>query len=96
MPKAKRSVKKQPARRSAKFVCPDCGFKAAHAMGLGRHRTARHGALSQRELKDRASASGVGRRELARVEKRLSELERKHDALLRTLRRAFGQASRTR
>lgn len=33
--------------RPGNFVCPDCGFKAKHAMGLGRHRSARHGVVSQ-------------------------------------------------
>lgn len=56
--------KKAPARRAAgrprssttgsaakgkdAFRCPECGFVAKHAMGLGRHRSARHGALSKR------------------------------------------------
>lgn len=95
MPKAKRPAVKTGNKRS-RFACPECGFKAAHAMGLGRHRTARHGALSQRELKGRRVASEVGRRDVARLEKRIADLEKKHDALLRSLRRAFGQASKAR
>jgi hypothetical protein len=30
------------------FPCPDCDFVAKHAMGLGRHRSTRHGAVSKR------------------------------------------------
>lgn len=82
-------------KRTTKFTCPECGFRAAHAMGLGRHRTARHGVPSQRELKGKTGAL-AGRRDIARLERRMSELERKHDALLRSLRRAFGQASKAR
>lgn len=29
--------------------CPDCDFVAAHPMGLGRHRSTRHGTISQRQ-----------------------------------------------
>lgn len=41
------------------FTCPDCGFVARHAMGLGRHRSTRHGALSARALR---AAEGPKRR----------------------------------
>lgn len=34
--------------KAAPLRCPDCDFVAKHAMGLGRHRSARHGVLSQR------------------------------------------------
>lgn len=30
------------------YVCPECGFVAKHAMGLGRHRSTRHGVQSAR------------------------------------------------
>lgn len=36
-------------RRSSKFACPECDFVAKHAMGLGRHRSARHGVPSLRQ-----------------------------------------------
>lgn len=74
-------------------------------MGLGRHRSAKHGVLSQRQKREALAGKGGRRgrpaasgdqRDLARLEKRLAELERKHDALLRTLRQAFGSASRSR
>lgn len=58
MPKAKRSkvVKKAKGGKKARFVCEDCGFVAAHAMGLGRHRSARHGAVSVRARRSSAPA----------------------------------------
>jgi hypothetical protein len=37
--------------KKSQFVCPECGFQAKHAMGLGRHRSARHGVPSKREQK---------------------------------------------
>lgn len=69
-PRAKRTTAAaKPASRQAKahggttpgdFRCPDCDFVAKHAMGLGRHRSARHGALSVRA--QRESAGGTPKR----------------------------------
>src|SRR5438094_6249730 len=66
MPKAKRKAATRPARsrttgakRTARtksqrgFPCPDCDFVAKHAMGLGRHRSTRHGAISKRSERRR-------------------------------------------
>lgn len=78
--------------------CPECGFKAAHAMGLGRHRSAQHGVISQRELARRANgrarAGNVrATRELRAVNRRLTDLEHGYDRLTRALRSA-AKASR--
>ena len=77
---------------SPSFVCPDCGFQAKHAMGLGRHRTTRHGAPSKRSQ----ARSGSGRRprqaaptppepglrdELAAVSAKLDEVLRRLQSL---------------
>lgn len=43
------------------FICPECGFKARHAMGLGRHRSARHGAKSARSQRAGTQKSTAGR-----------------------------------
>jgi hypothetical protein len=72
--------------RSSKLRCPDCGFTAAHPMGLGRHRTAIHGVPSQRELRRRASADGrASEAEVARLQRRVVTLERRFETLLRNL-----------
>lgn len=56
-----------PARSGAKGLrCPDCDFVARHAMGLGRHRSSRHGVLSQRQRRREASGGWLTRREAAR------------------------------
>lgn len=44
------------------FDCPECDFVAKHAMGLGRHRSARHGVQSlraQRMGRPRAAAPAI-------------------------------------
>jgi MerR-like DNA binding protein len=46
--------------------CPDCDFVAAHPMGLGRHRSARHGILSGRQRRRESSGAWLTRREAAR------------------------------
>jgi hypothetical protein len=75
-PKATSSAPKTKARSSAKpkaskghggsapgsFKCPDCDFVAKHAMGLGRHRSARHGTLSKRAQRQAAAGSAPKRR----------------------------------
>jgi hypothetical protein len=63
MPKKK---KKSARPRSRRFVCPDCGFVAAHAMGLGRHRSARHGAVSKRQQMARSGEGWLTREEAAK------------------------------
>jgi uncharacterized protein YceH (UPF0502 family) len=92
--------RKKPARRGAakrktsRYVCSDCGFKAAHAMGLGRHRTAIHGVPSQREQAERKSKRSDGAR-VARLERRVADLEKRYDSLVRGLRRtATGATNR--
>ena len=76
-PTSKRSIKR-PVRRAAKkkrapsgkaskrLKCPDCDFVAAHPMGLGRHRSARHGVVSARQRRRETSGGWVTRREAAR------------------------------
>jgi uncharacterized C2H2 Zn-finger protein len=73
-----RRVAKRQSRRPASTVaaktgartrglrCPDCDFVARHAMGLGRHRSARHGVVSQRQRRRDTSGGWVTRREAAR------------------------------
>jgi ATP-dependent exoDNAse (exonuclease V) alpha subunit len=70
---AKRAVKRKPRAKSAAprkaskgLRCPDCDFVAAHAMGLGRHRSSRHGVVSQRQRRRETSGGWVTRREAAR------------------------------
>jgi uncharacterized C2H2 Zn-finger protein len=52
--------------RAKGLRCPDCDFVARHAMGLGRHRSSRHGVLSQRQRRREASGGWLTRREAAR------------------------------
>lgn len=47
-PRGTRTVKTKPAPQRKGIPCPDCDFVAAHIMGLGRHRTVRHGAISKK------------------------------------------------
>lgn len=46
--------------------CPDCDFVAKHPMGLGRHRSSRHGVMSQRQARRDAEGGWVTRQEAAR------------------------------
>jgi len=90
MPSARYKRKPKPAprkRRGSKFICPECGFKAAHAMGLGRHRTSRHGVPSKASL----AARRVGRSTSTNgaVMKRLRDLEQRQEGLIKALRRAL-------
>lgn len=55
-----------PGGRSKGLRCPDCDFVARHAMGLGRHRSARHGVVSQRQRRRETSGGWLTRREAAR------------------------------
>jgi hypothetical protein len=81
----KKATQKSGTKRRA-LTCSDCGFTAAHAMGLGRHRTARHGVLSQRELRERESLGKQGAgTDIARLERRIRDLERRHERLVRNL-----------
>lgn len=96
MPRPKKATsKKRPraATRSRRFVCPDCGFKAAHAMGLGRHRTSQHGVPSKRELAGRRSKRSDGAK-IASLERRVAQLEKRYDELVTGLRRTAGAAKR--
>jgi DNA-binding transcriptional MerR regulator len=54
------------SRSKSNFSCPDCDFVAKHAMGLGRHRSARHGITSKRQSRRRESGSWLTRQEAAR------------------------------
>lgn len=56
-PKRAAAKRSKPARASkdAALTCPDCGFVAAHPMGLGRHRSTRHGAVSKRAQRQRSA-----------------------------------------
>jgi hypothetical protein len=72
--------------RGTRFKCPDCGFRDAHAMGLGRHRTARQGVPSQRQLREGKIGDGaVSRAEFAKLRARVAALERDYERLLRSL-----------
>ncbi len=76
--------------RNPSFVCPECGFRAAHAMGLGRHRSSRHGVTSKRQEREasRARSSDPSlQRRYAQMEKRLAKLERQQQELLQALSR---------
>lgn len=63
-----RQAARKPSRKptSKGLRCPDCDFVARHAMGLGRHRSARHGVTSQRQQRRQASGGWLTRREAAR------------------------------
>lgn len=79
MPPRKRTRKKtaKPKKRTRKqvpggarrkrggFPCPDCDFVAKHAMGLGRHRSTRHGVVSQRQRRMRSSGAWLTREQAA-------------------------------
>jgi len=79
--------KRRVTRRSTKFRCPECGFRAAHAMGLGRHRTAKHGVASQRMIRQqRIGKDGqVSRTDFVTLQQRVRTLERRYDRLVRHL-----------
>lgn len=76
MPSTRRASRPQKRRQAARKAsrkptskglrCPDCDFVARHAMGLGRHRSARHGVTSQRQQRRQASGGWLTRREAAR------------------------------
>src|SRR2546423_864337 len=90
--KTKSSRRPTDGTTSRKLVCPECGFKAAHPMGLGRHRSSRHGVPSKRELYERRvkrqASSGARSTEIAKLHKRLRALEERHDRLIAALLRA--------
>lgn len=48
-----RSIPPSARRVRGGLQCPDCDFVARHAMGLGRHRSARHGTPSKRSARKR-------------------------------------------
>jgi hypothetical protein len=81
--------KRQRKRRSGKLICQECGFKAAHPMGLGRHRSSRHGVASQRELRKQGEQLSKGARfrgaDIAALQKRLRALEERHERLMEAL-----------
>jgi hypothetical protein len=68
-------------RSKPSLVCPECGFKAKHPMGLGRHRSSRHGVVSQRQLAGRTFSDGTTR-ELAQ---RVARLEKQYRVLVKHL-----------
>ena len=58
---------KRPQRaRSSGLRCPDCDFVAKHPMGLGRHRSTRHGVVSQRQARRDSEGGWLTRQEAAR------------------------------
>lgn len=63
-------------------------------MGLGRHRTSQHGVPSKRELADRKSSKGASGAKMARLERRVAQLEKRYDQLVKGLRRTAGAAKR--
>jgi len=69
MPPKKRTAKKQvpggARKRRGGFPCGDCDFVAKHAMGLGRHRSTRHGVTSKRAQQRRTSGAWLTREEAA-------------------------------
>lgn len=54
------------AKATKGLRCPDCDFVAKHPMGLGRHRSSRHGVVSQRQARREAEGGWVTRQEAAR------------------------------
>jgi hypothetical protein len=81
--------------RGRQLVCPTCGFKAAHAAGLGRHRSAIHGVLSQRQRREKAAGPRRRRASVdADLAKRVAALERRYERLLSSLERLVRQAKR--
>lgn len=60
-------------------------------MGFGRHRTAIHGVPSKREQAERRGKAGDATR-VARLERRVAELERPYDSLVKGLPRTAGSA----
>jgi hypothetical protein len=88
-----KSGKTAVGRRSSRYVCSQCGFRAAHPAGLGRHRSAVHGVVSKRQ-RAKAGKATATRRAIgdAQLNKRLSELERRYDRLLTGLERVLRQA----
>lgn len=75
------------------MVCSRCGFKAAHPAGLGRHRTAIHGIISQRQ-KSMGSARRTTNVSDKQLVKRVNNLERRVDRLLKGLEQLLRQAKR--
>ncbi|MFA5891957.1 MAG: MerR family transcriptional regulator [Actinomycetota bacterium] len=67
-PTSKKPAAKKPvrARRIKGFPCADCDFVAKHAMGLGRHRSTRHGAVSQRQSRRVATGNWLTRQEASK------------------------------
>ena len=61
MPPKKRTT----TRTRSGFPCPDCDFVAKHAMGLGRHRSTRHGVVSQRAARRGAQGGWLTREQAA-------------------------------
>jgi hypothetical protein len=68
----KRRSRSAPGRKGSRtkaptgLRCPDCNFVAKHPMGLGRHRSSRHGVVSQRQARRNAEGGWVTRQEAAR------------------------------
>jgi len=60
-------------------------------MGFGRHRTAIHGVPSKREQSERRGKASDTRR-VTRLDRRVAELERRYDSLVKGLRRTAGSA----
>jgi predicted RNA-binding Zn-ribbon protein involved in translation (DUF1610 family) len=86
---AARTRKSAPKPRTTRFVCPTCGFRAAHAMGLGRHRSARHGVLSQRQRTLRSLGAGRAAPDVRPLLKRVAALEAKYERLISALGKAI-------
>jgi hypothetical protein len=94
---ARKTTRTSASRRGRRYVCRQCGFRAAHAAGLGRHRSAIHGVISQRQRaraataprKATATRSASGDAQLAR---RLAALERRYDLLLGGLEQVLRRA----
>lgn len=66
---ARKPTARKPAPRRARtrgFPCPDCDFVAKHAMGLGRHRSTRHGAVSQRQQRRQTAGNWLTRQEASK------------------------------
>ena len=60
------STRRGRSPRTKGLQCPDCDFVAAHPMGLGRHRSARHGVQSLRQRRRETTGAWLTRREAAR------------------------------
>lgn len=74
MPRTPKRSSRRPQKRRAGgattkpkgLQCPECDFVARHPMGLGRHRSTRHGVVSGRQARRDSAGGWLTRKEAAR------------------------------